>query len=255
MCDPCYNNSPSKKDCSSTSYNIIKLNVEYRWVVVRGLSDHDGFNVEMISSETRGEWRVFAWLRGQQRIRSCFPLNFTSHSAVAHNGRFYWEINDFAYTFELDPWGSFSSGDNIPKYLFIQEPDALCYGDNWILGESGGCLRMCKVTWSGDDQFSIWEFKLPEAPDKANKCIWSLHGVSLPSKDIDLISEQLSNRHLWVELLNFHPNNQDTMYFRFGEDVFMYHIGEGRLELSAKISFNFWRELPICAPVVANTSS
>ncbi|CAN6545723.1 unnamed protein product [Malus baccata var. baccata] len=214
MCDPCYNNSPSK-DCSSTSYNIIQLNVEYRWVVVRGLSDHDGFNVEMISSETRGEWRVFAWLRSQQRIRSCFPLNFTSHSAVAHNGRFYWKLNDFAYTFELDPWGSFSSGDNIPKYLFIQEPDAL-----W-------CLWMCKVTWSGDDQFSIWEFKLPEPPDKANKCIWSVHRVSLPSKDIDLISEQLSNRHRWVELLNFHPNNQDTVHFRFGEDVFMYHIGEG----------------------------
>lgn len=69
--------------------------------------------------------------------------------------------------------------------------------------------------------------------------------ISLPFDDIPLFSEQV-NRSGMVEILSFHPNNQDIVYFKFDEHIVMSSIREGRLELeiAAKTPYDSfsWRE-------------
>ncbi|CAN6545724.1 unnamed protein product [Malus baccata var. baccata] len=253
MCDPYYNSS-SREDGSSTSFDIIQLNTEYRWTIVRivrNLSDA-GYHVEMISTETRGEWRELSLLCSPQQLKHLQSIHtdvegFISYSAVAHNGKFYWLPTTSECTFELDPFITDSSGDNVAKCRFIDEPDAFFISaSNWHLGVCKGCLRMCKVGLGADDPFSVWELKLQEAPEGDWEFEWLADRITQPFDDIPLFSEQ-EDRSGTVEMLSFHPNNQDIVYFRFDQHIVTGNFREGKLELeiAAKTPFDLgsWREV------------
>ncbi|TQD73516.1 hypothetical protein C1H46_040940 [Malus baccata] len=248
MCDPYYNHS-SQEDSSSTSFDIIHLT--YRWTIVRLIPNwsEGSYHVEMISTETSGEWKELAMSFNPQQIKHICDndgLDCTPYAAIAHNGMFYWVQNLSECTLELNPFLS-SGGDNIAKCRFIKEPATFFGGrvKNWYLGVYGGCLRMCTVGLGADYPFSVWELKLQEASEGDQKFEWFFDRISLPFDDIPLFSEQV-NRSCMVEILRFHPNNQDIVYFKFNEHIVMSNLRGGRLELeiAAKTQYDScsWRE-------------
>ncbi|KAK9933727.1 hypothetical protein M0R45_020905 [Rubus argutus] len=102
-----------KEQTSTTTPCSIILNAAYRWMVVRIVSNpigSPGFRVQIISSET-GEW------------------------------------GEFVVPSSRNPFSTIESGDNIPKYHFIEYPENLGgYFFDRYLGVCGGHLRMCVVT-------------------------------------------------------------------------------------------------------------
>ncbi|CAN6689189.1 unnamed protein product [Malus baccata var. baccata] len=237
---------------SSTSFDIIHLNTAYRWTIVRLIRNwsEGSYHVEMISTETSGEWKELAMSFNPLQIKHICDnddLDFTPYAAITHHGMFYWVQNLSECTLELNPFLS-SSGDNIAKCHFIKEPATFFGGrvKNWYLGVYGGCLRMCTVGLGADYPFSVWELKLQEASEGDQKFEWFFDRISLPFDDIPLFSEQV-NRSCMVEILRFHPNNQDIVYFKFNEHIVMSNLRGGRLELGlidAKTQYDScsWRE-------------
>lgn len=104
---------------------------------------------------------------------------------------------------------------------------------------------MCTVGLGADFPIQSWELKLQEAREGDGKFEWLFDIISLPFDDIPLFSEQV-NRSGIIEILSFHLNNQDIVYFKFNEHIVMSNLREGMLELeiAAKTPYDScsWRE-------------
>lgn len=105
---------------------------------------------------------------------------------------------------------------------------------------------MCKVGLGADDPFSVWELKLQEAGEGDWEFAWFADRITQPFDDIPLFSEQ-EDRSCTVEMLSFHPNHQDIVYFRFDQHIVTgkYRDGKLELEIAAKTPFDLssWREV------------
>ncbi|PRQ41726.1 putative F-box domain-containing protein [Rosa chinensis] len=238
ICEPYCDHGREEQNSarSSSSSSIMKLNTGYRCRVVRILPNsicHPelGFYVQIFSSET-GEWREY---RLPNRIKK-FGWFIAWRPGVACNGKLYW-YNDGGFTFELDSFNistsGFPSGAIIDSCRFTKTPRK-CFH----LGVCQGRLRM--YPFSIMETVSIWELK-----ENSGNLEWCLIFDRIPmldmvSKDPKITKEKSGK----LDVLGFHPSNEDVVYLKFPEHIIMCNLRKKTLEKSpvdphTNIQFDF----------------